>query len=62
MTTTAPPDFASEPDAFLAGYLQGASTASDSALTGDLETYRSLFAEAARRLTRPTPIAARNLT
>ena len=53
--TTAPPDFASEPDAFLAGYLQGASTASDSALTGDLETYRSLFAEAARRLTRPTP-------
>ena len=45
-------DFAAEPDAYLSGYLRGASTATESAIAGDLPTYRALMAEAARRLAR----------
>ena len=56
ITATSPPpaptDFPNHPDAYLAGWLQGASRISPTALVGDIDTYRSLFAEAARRLTR----------
>ena len=47
-----PVSFVDEPDAFLSGYLSGASTATEPALIGDLDTYRALMAEAARRLNR----------